>query len=57
MTRAGGKKLIKWISDNTPLKRIGKPKEISKVILFLASEDSSFITGQIIIADGGYSLK
>jgi 3-oxoacyl-[acyl-carrier protein] reductase len=36
------------------LKRFGKPEEIAKVILFLASEDSSFITGTTIVAAGGY---
>ena len=36
-----------------PLNRPGKVEEIAPVFLFLASEESSFITGQIIIADGG----
>ena len=35
------------------LKRMGKPEEIAKVALFLASEDSSFITGTTIVVDGG----
>ena len=37
-----------------PLKRIASVNEISKTILFLASEDSSYINGQNIIVDGGY---
>ncbi|MCH8035232.1 MAG: SDR family oxidoreductase [Bacteroidetes bacterium] len=36
-----------------PIKRIGQPKEMGKVAVFLASEDSSFIRGEEIIADGG----
>jgi len=36
------------------LKRFGKPEEIAKVILFLASDDASFITGTTIVAAGGY---
>lgn len=37
------------------LKRMGQPEEIAKTALFLASEDSSFITGSTIVVDGGVS--
>ncbi len=37
----------------TPLGRYGEPEEIGKVALFLATEDSSYITGQTIYPDGG----
>ena len=36
-----------------PLKRAGRPKEIARTIVFLASDEASFITGQIIGVDGG----
>lgn len=36
-----------------PLKRFGKPLEVAKVVVFLASDDSSYIDGQTIIVDGG----
>jgi NAD(P)-dependent dehydrogenase (short-subunit alcohol dehydrogenase family) len=39
--------------NTTLLGRFAEPEEMAKVTLFLASEDSSFITGQVIIADGG----
>jgi len=39
--------------EATPLDRIGQPEEMAEVALFLLSERSSFITGQVIVADGG----
>ncbi|MGC8663654.1 MAG: SDR family NAD(P)-dependent oxidoreductase [Thermoplasmata archaeon] len=46
-------KIIESISKKTILGRIGKPDDIARVALFLASNDSDFITGQVIVADGG----
>ena len=40
----------------TPLRRIGEPHEIAPVAAFLASEAASFITGQVIVADGGVTI-
>lgn len=42
-------------SEQVPLKRFGRPEEIAKAVLFLASTDSSFLVGTEIIADGGVS--
>jgi 3-oxoacyl-[acyl-carrier protein] reductase len=39
-----------------PMKRIGRPEDIAKVAVFLASADSGYITGQVITVDGGLSL-
>lgn len=41
------------ILEQIPLKRIGKAEEVAKVVKFLASSDSSYITGQVINIDGG----
>jgi NAD(P)-dependent dehydrogenase (short-subunit alcohol dehydrogenase family) len=38
-----------------PLGRIGEPDEIARAIVFLGSDDASFVTGQILNADGGKS--
>ena len=44
------------IIERTPLKRWGKPEDIAAAVLFLCSEQASFITGQTLILDGGYTL-
>ncbi len=46
-----------FMNNDHPLGRIGKPDEIAKSILFLASEDSSWTTGAILAVDGGQSTK
>ena len=43
------------LASNHPLKRIGKPQDICKIVTFLLSEDSSWITGQVVRVDGGKS--
>jgi NAD(P)-dependent dehydrogenase (short-subunit alcohol dehydrogenase family) len=43
------------LEDQVPMKRFGRPEEIAKTVLFLASTDSSFLLGTEIIADGGMS--
>lgn len=44
------------LCDETPLGRLGQPEEVAELCLFLASEKASFITGQIISADGGFAV-
>ena len=40
----------------TPLKRLGEPRDIGGIAVFLASDAAAFITGQCIVADGGVSI-
>jgi 3-oxoacyl-[acyl-carrier protein] reductase len=47
---------INELADQTPLCRIGDPDEVAHAIYFLASDDASFITGQILSVDGGYNI-
>lgn len=39
-----------------PLGRMGRPLDIANLVVFLGSDESSFITGQCIVSDGGYTL-
>ena len=50
----GGKKFRKAYEWVDPMGRLGKPEEVAKVVLFLASEDSSYVTGESITIDGGH---
>lgn len=45
------------VIDSTPLHRLGQPEDIAKVALFLASSDSSFVSGASIVVDGAYVLS
>jgi len=48
--------LLKQIEDKTPLGRIGQPQEIASLALWLASDASSFATGETFVVDGGLTL-
>jgi len=52
-----GAEEIKKIEEQIPLKRMADPAEIAKVVFFLGSFDNTYITGQNIVVDGGYSIQ
>jgi enoyl-[acyl-carrier protein] reductase III len=48
--------MLKEVERRTPFGRVGTPDEVADVVVFLCSEASRWITGQILIVDGGYSM-
>lgn len=50
------KEMLEGVSERTPFKRVGKPEEIADVAVFLAGPKATWVTGQTVIVDGGYSL-
>ncbi len=53
MTKDLPERVIQYMEEKTPLGRMGEPEDIANAVLFLASDESSFITGQTIAVTGG----
>lgn len=47
---------LKQLIEQTPLNRVGTPKDVSNLITFLANDESDFITGQVISPNGGFLI-
>jgi NAD(P)-dependent dehydrogenase (short-subunit alcohol dehydrogenase family) len=47
---------FRWWAERTPMGRMGQPEDIAKAVVFLASEDASFITGECLVVDGGWTI-
>ena len=54
MVQVLGKDTLQMLEKETPLGRLGKPADIAALVEFLASEEASYITGQVITCDGGF---
>jgi len=52
--RANNPELVKIFMDHTPLGRPGKPEDIVGPAIFLASDLSAYVSGEIVMVDGGY---
>ncbi|HEU5032916.1 MAG TPA: glucose 1-dehydrogenase [Spirillospora sp.] len=64
MTRATAERLgvavdqrLAEVAATLPMRRVGRPADIANAALFLASEDSGFVTGQVLYVDGGRSVR
>jgi 3-oxoacyl-[acyl-carrier protein] reductase len=56
MTSSLDNEVVSSYLANIPLRRAGTPSDVAKAVVFLASEDASYITGQVLAIDGGLSL-
>ncbi|SDX38497.1 3-oxoacyl-[acyl-carrier-protein] reductase [Tepidimicrobium xylanilyticum] len=52
----GGENAVSHLIEGSPLKRVGTSQEIATAALFLASDDSTFVTGQLLRVDGGIDI-
>jgi NAD(P)-dependent dehydrogenase (short-subunit alcohol dehydrogenase family) len=48
---------LRFFAEQYPLRRTGTPNDIANAIVFLCSEEASFITGQALVVDGGLSIQ
>ena len=56
MTAALGDEIVEQVKKRTPLGRLGAPQDVADAVLFLASEAASFITGHVLVVDGGLTV-
>ncbi len=56
MTETLGEDTLRELAEETPLGRLGTPEDIAAAVAFLAAEEASFITGQVLTPDGGFIL-
>jgi len=57
ISQPGTEAAVKQFAKTIPLRRIAKPEEVSKLVLYLASDDSSYSTGSEFVVDGGISAQ
>ena len=54
LTEAQAPEINEYVVGQTPMGRAGEPREVAQCIVFLASDESSFVTGSELVVDGGY---
>jgi NAD(P)-dependent dehydrogenase (short-subunit alcohol dehydrogenase family) len=57
MVAAGQGEALKAMEKNIPVARVGRPEEIASAVLWLCSDASSYVTGQSISVDGGFTTR
>ena len=48
---------LKFFEDQYPVRRVGKPVDIANAVVFLCSDEASFITGHALVVDGGLTVQ
>ena len=57
MVQVLGEETLRYLAEEaTPLGRLGTPEDIAKAVCYFLSPDASFVTGQVLTADGGFIL-
>ena len=46
-----------WMLERVPMGRLAAPEEIAGIVRFLASDEAAYVTGQVIVADGGWTIQ
>jgi 2-hydroxycyclohexanecarboxyl-CoA dehydrogenase len=52
-----GRKILEKMIKAVPLRRVGLPEDLAGIVTFLASDEASFITGQVISVSGGLTMQ
>ena len=56
MTRVLGKEFMEKVASRVPVRRLGEPEDIANAVSWLGSEESGYVTGQVLVVDGGRQL-
>ena len=54
MVKVLGEDTLRALAEETPLGRLGTPEDVARAVCFLATDGASFVTGQVLCADGGF---
>jgi 3-oxoacyl-[acyl-carrier protein] reductase len=56
MTEMLGDELMKEVAPRIPVRRLGEPEEIANAVSWLSSDESGYVTGQVLVVDGGLAM-
>ena len=56
MTEAMDERTLGEMCENIPLKRVGSPEDVANTVIFFASKEAGYITGQVLCIDGGMCM-